>query len=75
MHITSHFLQAPEEPRMELVMGILHYIRYYPSIGLYFAKGEENHLQGFLDANYAQDANNIISRGAYLFTLRLTSIS
>ena len=59
---------------MELVMGILDYIRRYPSIGLYFAKREENGLQGFLDANYAQDANDRISRGAYLFTLRFTSI-
>jgi hypothetical protein len=51
--VASHFLQAPEEPRMELVMGILNYVRRYPSIGLYFAKGEENRLQGFLDADYA----------------------
>jgi hypothetical protein len=68
-------MQAPEEPHMELVKNILRYIHRYPFVGLFFAAGEANYLQGSSDADYAQDADDRIYTGAYLFTLGKTPIS
>jgi hypothetical protein len=73
--VASRYMQVPKESHLELVRSILRYLRRYPSIGLYFAAGEDNHLQSSSDADYAQDADDRISVGAYLFTLGPTPIS
>lgn len=68
--VASRYMQALEEPHMELIKNILWYVRKYPLIGLYFAAREVNCLQGSSGADYAQDADDRISIGAYLFSLR-----
>jgi hypothetical protein len=73
--VASRFMHAPEKPHLDLVKGILRYLCRYPSTGLFFIEGEDNQFQGFSDADYAQDADDHISTGAYLFTLGQTPIS
>lgn len=53
---------------------ILCYLSRYPSLSIYFVKGEENHLQGYNNANYARDVNDHCSIGAYFFVLKSTYI-
>jgi hypothetical protein len=62
--VASHYMQVPEEPHLELVRSILRYLWRYPSIGFYFVAGEDNHMQGSSDVDYAQDADDRISVGA-----------
>jgi hypothetical protein len=53
-------MQALEEPHLEFIHDILHYLRRYPSTRLYFVAEEDNYLQGSSNADYAQDADDQI---------------
>ena len=67
--------QQPATTHLQAACGILRYIGRYPSLGIFFKAGEENHLSGYSDADYAQDPDDHISTSAYLFFLGSTPIS
>lgn len=75
IHMVSKFMHAPEESHLQAVLGILRYLKRYPSLGLHFKTGDEPHLTGFSDANYGGDRDDSTSLGAYIFFLGATPIT
>lgn len=73
--VANCYMQAPKEAHLNLVKMILRYLCGYPSRGIFFAQREDNTLHGFSDADYAQDADDMIPTGAYVFNLKNTPIS
>ena len=68
-------MQTPQVLHLQTTKHILHYLCRYPDLGLFFAKGEENHLHGYMDVDYGQDVDNRTFVHAYIFFLGRTPIS
>ena len=73
--VVSRFMQHPQEAHLQAPKHILHYVRRYPDLGLFFKQGEENRLHGYTDTDYGQDIDDRISVGAYIFFLGNSPIS
>jgi hypothetical protein len=55
--------------------NIVAYLSRHPSFGLWYSRGEENILEGFSDADYGGDLDELKSTGAYLFKFGNSPIS
>ena len=73
--VVSRFMQAPQVAHLQAAKHILRYIRGHPGLGLFFQQGEDNCLNGYTDADYAQDIDDRVSVGAYIFFLGNSPIS
>ena len=73
--VISRFMQNPQEAHLQAAKHVLRYIRRYPDLGLFFKQGEENRLHGYTDADYAQDIDDRISIGAYIFFIGNSPVS
>ena len=73
--VVSRYMQNPQEAHLQAAKHILHYIRRFPDLGLFFKQGEENRLHGYTDVDYGQDLGDRISVSAYIFFLGNSPIS
>ena len=73
--VISRFMQHPQEVHLHAAKHVLRYVRRYPDLGLFFKQGEENRLHGYTDADYAQDIDDRISVGAYIFFIGNSPVS
>ena len=73
--VVSRFMQNPQETHLQAAKHILRYLRRYRYLALFFEHGEENHLQGYTDADYSQDTDDRISVGAYIYFFGNSPIS
>lgn len=60
-------MQFPQELHLQETKHILCYLRQYSDLGLFFAKGEENRLHGYIDIDYGQDVDDTIPIGVTTF--------
>lgn len=72
---TSRYMHVPQELSLAVVKVILHYLKRYPSYGIFWVNGEDDHLQIYSDANYVTDLDEHISTSVYLFTLGSSPVS
>ena len=73
--VISRYMQTPQEAHLQAAKHVLRYIRRYPDLGLFYKQGEENRLHGYTDADYAQDIDDRISVGAYIFFIGNSPVS
>ena len=70
--LLSRFMHYPQVDHWNATLHLLSYLTKNPSLGLWYPKGEESTIQGFLDANYAGNLDDCTS---YLFLSGSTPIS
>ena len=75
MSLLSRFMHSPQMTRWNAALHLISYIAKFPTFGLWYAKGEENLIQGFLDLDYACNLDDRTSIRGYLFTNGTTPIS
>jgi hypothetical protein len=51
-------MQALEVAYLQIMFFLFRYFHCYPSCGIYYIEGEENTLQGYIDVDFAQDADD-----------------
>jgi hypothetical protein len=51
--LCARFQAAPKECHLTAIKGIMRYLKYSPNIGLWYPKGAQFELAGFLDSDYA----------------------
>ena len=73
--LLSHYMHTPQQAHLDAAQGMVNYFQKFPYLDLWFSKGENNQLVGFLDIDYASDMDNRISIEPYIFKLGNTSIS
>jgi hypothetical protein len=73
--LASRFMHGPQHAHRTAAQNIVRYLAQNPTLGLWYPKGEEDHLVGFSDADYGGSLDDRISTSAYLFIFGRTPIS
>ncbi len=58
VNVVSRYMQALEVAYLQIMFFLFRYFHCYPSCGIYYIEGEENTLQGYIDVDFAQDADD-----------------
>ncbi|XP_050946899.1 secreted RxLR effector protein 161-like [Cucumis melo] len=73
--VVSRYMPKPKKPQLETVRRILRYLRRTTEYGLLYKKGQDCKLEGFYDADYAEDHDTRRSTTRYLFKLGCGAVS
>ena len=73
--VFSRYMHSPQSTHWSATLQLVSYLARFPSLGLWYAKGEENTIQGFFDSDYTGNLDDKTSTGGYLFTSGSTPIS
>jgi hypothetical protein len=65
----SQYLSDPSEGHFKMLKSLMRYLRSTTCIGLHFGKGQEEHLIGYSDSDYAMDKSDRISILGNVFVL------
>ena len=66
--ILSMYMHKLQTDHWNVAMTLISYLAKYPSLGLWYAQGEGNTLQGSSDLDYAGNIDERTSTSGYLFT-------
>jgi hypothetical protein len=75
VNVVNRDMQALEVAHLQIVLSMFHYLRHYPSCGIYYIEREVNTLWGYINVNFAQDADDQCSTCAYILMLGSSPIS
>ena len=73
--VLSRYMHCAQEAHWHATLQLVSYLQLFPSMGLWYPKGEENTIQGFSDSNYVGNLDDRTSTNGYLFTNGSTPIS
>ncbi|KAG6475254.1 hypothetical protein ZIOFF_064472 [Zingiber officinale] len=73
--IVSRYMQEPWKPHFEEAKNILKYVNSTLNLGLFYKKGVEFSLQGFVDTDFSGDLDDQRSTSGFVFMCATTSIS
>jgi hypothetical protein len=58
MSLVNTCKQTFKVAHLQAMISIFHYLRCYPSCGIYYIEGEENTLHSYLDVEFVQDVDD-----------------
>jgi hypothetical protein len=75
VNLLSRYSSAPTRRHWNGVKHVLRYLRGTTDIGLFYSKGSNSQLVGYVDAGFLSDPHKGRSQTGYLFTCGSTAIS
>ncbi|GKV50593.1 hypothetical protein SLEP1_g57296 [Rubroshorea leprosula] len=73
--LISRYMEHPKELRLQTAKRMLRYLCGTADFGLFYKKGDQTHLAGFTDSDYAGDLDDRKSTSGFVFMLGSGAIS